>query len=339
MLLSKYKGSALAALAGDCIGAEYEAAWQPVAYQTLMELEEILKNSQAASRRFLNYTDDTEMAHELAKSLVENGKFVAKDVASKFTKTFFTSPPCRYYGESVRTVFEKLQKASPFSDPFGPASEQFDGQGSYGNGSAMRVFPVALFCHGNQELLEKLAALSAKLTHVHIDAINGAKLQASAVEIALSSSDGSISWLEFWQKLKDLIDKFEVDVPEKVYTNKLDTIKELIAREEVASVHEFEDEVGTGIKATEAVCAAIYAFLMCLADRQPSELSSLSKVQQVVFYSISLGGDTDTIGTMAGAIAGAFYGDEGLPSYWLSACEGEDMARDLATKLHELNEK
>ncbi|CAK8681190.1 unnamed protein product [Clavelina lepadiformis] len=339
MLLSKYKGSALAALAGDCIGAEYEAAWQPVAYQTLMKLEEILKNSQAASRRFLNYTDDTEMAHELAKSLVENGKFVAKDVASKFTKTFFTSPPCRYYGASVRTVFEKLQKASPFSDPFGPASEQFDGQGSYGNGSAMRVFPVALFCHGNQELLEKLAALSAKLTHVHIDAINGAKLQASAVEIALSSSDGSISWLEFWQKLKDLIDKLEVDVPEKVYTNKLDMIKELIAREEVASVHEFEDKVGTGIKATEAVCAAIYAFLMCLADRQPSELSSLSKVQQVVFYSISLGGDTDTIGTMAGAIAGAFYGDEGLPSYWLSACEGEDMARDLATKLHELNEK
>ena len=50
MLLSKYKGSALAALAGDCIGAEYEAAWQPVAYQTLMELEEILKNSQAACR-------------------------------------------------------------------------------------------------------------------------------------------------------------------------------------------------------------------------------------------------------------------------------------------------
>ena len=50
MLLSKYKGSALAALAGDCIGAKYEVAWQPVAYQTLMKLEEFLKNSQAACR-------------------------------------------------------------------------------------------------------------------------------------------------------------------------------------------------------------------------------------------------------------------------------------------------
>ena len=75
---------------------------------------------------------------------------------TRFTETFFESPPYRYYGPHVRTVFEKLEKASRFSDLFGPASEQFDGQGSYGNGSAMRVFPVALFCHGNQELLEKV---------------------------------------------------------------------------------------------------------------------------------------------------------------------------------------
>ena len=91
---------------------------------------------------------------------------------------------------------------------------------------------------------------------------------------------------------------------------------------------------GTGIKATDAVSAAIYAFLYCLADRQPQELSQYNKVQQVIFYSISLGGDTDTIATMAGAIAGAYYGHEMVPDYWLDQFEGKKVAEDLAQKLY-----
>jgi len=92
--------------------------------------------------------------------------------------------------------------------------------------------------------------------------------------------------------------------------------------------------VGTGIEAAEAVPAAIFSFLCCLADKQPSELSAFNKVQQTIFYAISLGGDTDTIATMAGAISGAFYGDL-LPDYWLNRLEGKLVADDLATKLYE----
>ena len=50
MLLSKFKGSALAALAGDCIGARYESMWRPVAYQTLLNLEENLKSAEKTCR-------------------------------------------------------------------------------------------------------------------------------------------------------------------------------------------------------------------------------------------------------------------------------------------------
>lgn len=45
-------------------------------------------------------------------------------------------------------VFHALKKGN-FEDPFGPAKSQFEGTGSYGNGGAMRVAPVALFCHKN----------------------------------------------------------------------------------------------------------------------------------------------------------------------------------------------
>ena len=91
---------------------------------------------------------------------------------------------------------------------------------------------------------------------------------------------------------------------------------------------------GTGIKAVEAVPAAIFSFLCCLADKQPQELSAFNKVQQTIFYAISLGGDTDTIATMAGAISGAFYGDM-VPDYWLNRLEAKSVADGLAAKLYE----
>ena len=97
--------------------------------------------------------------------------------------------------------------------------------------------------------------------------------------------------------------------------------------------------LGTGIKATEAISAAIFSFLSCLADRQPVELSEFNKVQQTIFYAISLGGDTDTIATMAGAIAGAFYGHELVPDYWLDPCEGKTNAESFAISIHEIVSK
>ena len=56
-------------------------------------------------------------------------------------------------------------------------------------------------------------------------------------------------------------------------------------------------------------------------------------------YAISLGGDTDTIASMAAAIAGSYYGVESIPKYWLRHCEGVDQAMEQATLLAKIVEK
>lgn len=58
--------------------------------------------------------------------------------------------------------------------------------------------------------------------------------------------------------------------------------------------------------------------------------------ERTIMYVISLGGDTDTIATMAGAIAGAFYGVEAIPRHWIDQCEGTDDAVKMAEDLHSL---
>lgn len=53
-------------------------------------------------------------------------------------------------------------------------------------------------------------------------------------------------------------------------------------------------------------------------------------------YSLALGGDTDTIACMAGAIAGAHYGVEAIPECWIRCCEGVEDADVTAEHLHTL---
>lgn len=58
-----------------------------------------------------------------------------------------------------------------------PAKNQFDGVGSWGNGGAMRIAPLSLFCHDNCEKLIDYATKVTEITHTHNLGINGAILQ------------------------------------------------------------------------------------------------------------------------------------------------------------------
>ena len=52
-----------------------------------------------------------------------------------------------------------------------------------------------------------------------------------------------------------------------------------------------------------------------------------------MIYAISLGGDTDTIASMAGAISGAYLGVDALLAEWLSRLENRDFLFHLAESL------
>jgi len=69
---------------------------------------------------------------------------------TRFSADYFRDPR-RGYGQSISTVFTKLRFG--VDDVYQPAAEQFNGKGSFGNGSAMRVAPAALFAYRNKDTL------------------------------------------------------------------------------------------------------------------------------------------------------------------------------------------
>lgn len=91
--------------------------------------------------------------------------------------------------------------------------------------------------------------------------------------------------------------------------------------------------LGNGIAALESVPTAIFCVLHCLKPHKslPKHYSGL---ERTIAYSLALGGDTDTIACMAGAIAGAHYGIDAISQSWLKSCEAVEEADHLAKRLY-----
>lgn len=80
--------------------------------------------------------------------------------------------------------------------------------------------------------------------------------------------------------------------------------------------------MGNGIEAFNSVPTAIYSFL-----------SHFESFADAVIYAIGLGGDTDTIAAMTGAISGAYHGIKAIPKEWEERLENRAYIETLAIRL------
>lgn len=61
--------------------------------------------------------------------------------------------------------------------------------------------------------------------------------------------------------------------------------------------------------------------------------------RRAIEFAITLGGDTDTIASMCGAIAGAYHGDGVIPESLIKHCESNEEMLSLANGLFEASQK
>ncbi|KAI2654447.1 poly(ADP-ribose) glycohydrolase ARH3 [Labeo rohita] len=338
VMLSRFRGALVGSVLGDCIGGEFEGAVDVPLDRVLQHLSAL--DDDTRGEGILQYSDDTAMMRCVAESLLTRMPFDEHDMARRFAKEFNFAPG-RGYGSGVIQVLRKL--ASPhLKDVFQPAQVQFGGRGSFGNGGAMRAAPFALAFRSRADVC-KYSRLGAMLTHSCSLGYNGAALQALAVHLSLQ---GALALpKEFINKLISEMEEMEKDetaqhdakalnLSEFPYCSRLHRVKELMDRNSV-SIEEVISELGNGIAALQSVPTAIFCVLHCLEPRAglPEKFRGL---ERTIAYSLALGGDTDTIACMAGAIAGAHYGIDSIPQSWQKSCEGVEEADDLARRLYDL---
>lgn len=137
---------------------------------------------------------------------------------------------------------------------------------SFGNGSAMRVSPVA-WAAASLEEAEKLAEWSAEVTHNHPEGIKGARAIAASVFLARDGRSKA--------EIREYIDKnyYPMD----------------FTLDEIRPSYSFD-----------VTCqGSVPQGIMCFLESE--------SLEDAVRNAVSLGGDGDTIGAMAGAIAEAYY--------------------------------
>lgn len=280
-------GALLGTFVGDALGMPYEGAGRGAIPPVLEMVDARLGRG--------TYTDDTQMMIALAESLLRCDVVDPGDVARAFRSHY---EPERGYGAGTTRVFALWEQGDSVEEA---ARRVFEGQGSVGNGAAMRVAPVAVRFVDDEVTLASQASRSARVTHAHPVGIDGAVVQAAAVAAALRDEDPLAAAIaaartrELRDPLLDLCDSAAISGP-----------------------------------ATASAAGSVPLAVAAAGAARTFE--------EAVTRAIRTGGDTDTTGAMAGAIAGARFGASGIPWRWVDALEDGEHGRRhvalLATRLH-----
>ena len=292
--LDRFLGSALGTFVGDALGEPVEG-WP---HNTIFSRFGLLDTMAREEGR---YTDDTQMMIGILETLQEKGEFDPAVCASKFQENF---EPQRGYGRRIFGVVERIRRGMPWDRV---------GTDSYGNGGAMRIAPIGCFYYSDPQVLKEKAVLSAQITHSHTEGVAGALAQASAVGLALQQglSNEPIKPESFLDWVVD-----QVKDVDQGFAECLDEIRSMPTGSLVELIDTITGRYGLSLKAIESVPASLAAFLLT------------QNFRDAVVLAVNLGGDTDTIGAMAGAVAGAYYGYNQIPQEWLTSLENGPKGRD-----------
>jgi poly(ADP-ribose) glycohydrolase ARH3 len=294
------RGSLLGAACGDALGAPFEGA---------DSVSPALVEAWAASDRTFHHTDDTAMTLVLARHLVESGGAVdVPRLAEDFAREWQTDPH-RGYGAGPPRVFRAVLDGDDWAEV---SRSAFGGAGSWGNGGAMRVAPVA-FAPGSLAARVETARSQATVTHAHPLGQDGAALQCAAVAVAAARAGSVLDPGE----LLAIVDE-HVRTPE--LREALEVVGDLVAAG--SSAQEVADRLGRDISALGSVPTALALFLGCPDD-----------VRAAVASAVQVGGDADTIASMVGALAGARCGEAALPSSWVTRLECAEAMAVVADSL------
>lgn len=124
------------------------------------------------------WTDDTEMACSVLAVLVAHGRIDQDALATSFAEHHDFD---RGYGPAVNRLLRLIREGGDWREL---ASALFKGQGSWGNGAAMRIAPLGAWYADDPEQATHQAEISAYPTHQHREAVVGAMAVAAAAALA-----------------------------------------------------------------------------------------------------------------------------------------------------------
>jgi ADP-ribosyl-[dinitrogen reductase] hydrolase len=256
------------------------------------------------------WSDDSSLTFCLADSLC-NG-YNLENIATKFLQwknEEIWTPHGRVFDIGIATHFA-INRISKGELPIlcGGISEQDNG-----NGSLMRILPLAIFLKNEQDvavIFEKVKQVSS-ITHAHFRSVFACFIYIIyAIELIKGENK-----FEAYSKAKSIISDFI----SKIDFNKTEI--QLFDRILKGSINELAEEE---IYSSGYVLHSLEASFWCILTSE--------SYQETVLKAVNLGEDTDTTAAISGGLAGIIYGIDSIPKDWLNVLVRKNLIDDLCNK-------
>lgn len=253
------------------------------------------------------WSDDTSMTFCLIQNIIEKG--TTEDLMQKFVdyaeKGYMTP-----YGKMFdigRTTVESIRRFKQ-----GIAAEECGGNTEYdnGNGALMRIAPLVFLFYHNFNLNDKIKVIKSytELTHRHPRSITGSILYLELL-FRLSCNDSIEKAIE---NVKTAFEHYLSE--DDVYRKELKNYRRIFDKDFFKTPEE-------EIKSSGYVVDTIEAAIWCIG--------TTTNFKDAVLKAVNLGGDTDTIASITGSLAGMLYKMESIPEEWINSIASKEMVDDL----------
>jgi ADP-ribosylglycohydrolase len=245
-----------------------------------------------------NFSDDTMMALSTVSILRQCGGIDQDRLASSFAERYDRS---RGYGPAMHGLLRQIGEGQSWREV---APRLFEGHGSFGNGSAMRVAPVGAYFADDMEAVVEQARRSAEVTHTHPEGIAGATAVAAAAAQAWRAREANSR-----PTRQVFIDQVLPFIPESEVLEKTRHARNLAPG---TSIRQAVSALGNGSRVT---AQDTVPFTLWCAGEQ------LDNYEEALWLTASGGGDVDTTCAIVGGIVASYTGVEGIPAEWVQSRE------------------
>ncbi len=251
------------------------------------------------------WSDDTSMEVATIESIINKKEIDYKDIMMNF---YYWLKEGKYtpYGEAFDAGRTCIQSIINFSKGYELSECGQKDNMSNGNGSLMRILPIAYYCHYKKlkesEIYEIVKNVSS-LTHAHEISILGCYIYVLYVMRLLDGKDKFASYNLI--KIADY----------SMFSQETLKVYDRILKEDIKKRNINE------IKSTGYVVDTLEASFWVLLNAKDYKES--------IIGAINLGDDTDTIGAITGSMAGIIYGYDTIPKDWIEKLAKRDYLENL----------
>lgn len=239
------------------------------------------------------WTDDTSMALCLATSLVECHGVDATDQMERYCRWWHdgylsSTDSCFDIGNTVSAALRRFEQTG---DPNAGSTDPY----SAGNGSIMRLAPVPIYYHQDLEACITRAAETSRTTHGADECLDACRLFAAQIWHALRGADK-----------ETILGAGTAPAPAPA-----PAVQTALRTPKIRDIAQgaYRTKTRDEIRGTGYVVQSLEAALWCF--------HTTDNFRDAILTATNLGDDADTTAAICGQVAGAHYGESGIPAGWL----------------------